>query len=448
MRRISIALSSLLLLACPSASKEQPEKSAKQAEPSKPVEAKVAEQPEPEPKPIEPKQPEPKQPEVVRKDLVAEELPPVPTLETIAATELAAGTLACPEGTDELTPRAALELRDGLLLAGQAYLDRRPGSPSQSWRWTGFIPRSGEARSIHTDPGAIRAGIVQDGQGLLTGTRGIGFDARGWFAKVSADGIVTDETPLETANVTELFDLVPGRGNGELVVLGGYVDAQGWLIALDAAGQQRWEKYIGSYGNTQVRALVRLGAGELLAVGTRAKGFGEAWSGRAPSDGGKSAAGDDVTQTQIEIEGADPNRMVKAIVELGDAGYLALGTAKLQYLQAHDQLFAVAFDRKGELAWWRVIENVRVTDVLGARVHAGHAQFLVSVPLDDKAQPELALALVTVPADATAPVIARAVADSTGWSSAGLVEGSAALELVGHKRSADGIAWRRLSISP
>lgn len=445
MRRTLIALSSLLLLACPSAPKRSDKGEAKQASgPSKQAQAEFEAEAE-----IETAAKPDPYPEVVRKDLVAENLPPVPTLEQLDATELASGQFDLPEGTDELAPRAALALRDGLLLAGQTYKDRRPGTPSQSWRWTGFIPHTGEPRSTHSDPGAIRAGIAIDGEGLLTGTRGIGFDVRGWFAKVRSDGTITDETALDTPSATELFDLVPGssREKGELVVLGGYVDAQAWLISLDAGGQRRWEKYVGSYGNTQVRALARLDSGELLLVGSRAEKFGEAWFGRAPGDGGESAAGDDVTQDEIEIEGVDPNRMIRALVDLGDAGYVALGTAKLQHFQAHDQLFAIGFDRTGKVAWARAIADVRATDVLGARGHAGVAQFVVSVPLSDDPKPKQALALVRVPAEPTAPVVARRLANQDGWSSAGFIEGSAALELIAYQPSEAGIAWQRLTIA-
>lgn len=440
MRRTVIALSSLLFLACPSSPENHPPK-AKPSEPDAKLDAKPVPQSVPKPD-------GPKQFEIVRKDLVAEQLPPAPTLDELDASELGSGEFAFLDGTDELVPRVALALGDGLLLAGQAYHARRPGTPPQSWRWTGVIPHSGEPRSTLHDPGAIRAGIVVDGsEGLLTGTRGLGFDARGWFAKVRSDGTLTDETALDTPSMTEPFDLLPGRAEGELVVLGGYVDAQAWLISLDAAGQRRWEQYIGSYGNTQARALAWLDSGELLAVGSRAEEVGEGWSARVPGDGGSSAAGDDVTQTKIEIEGADRNRMIRALVDLGDAGYLALGTAKLEYIQAHDQLFVVGFDRKGELAWSRVLAGVRASDVLGARAHAGVAQFLVSVPLTDDPQPALALALVSVPADPSAAVTARRLKDGAGWSSAGFIEGSTTLELVGYKPSATGIAWRRLAIT-
>jgi hypothetical protein len=161
MRRTVIALSSLLLLACQPPAKDQP------------GQADASKQDKPEPKPEGKQVPPPTKAQLVRKDLIAEDLPPVPTLEQVDATVLSSGELAFPEGTDELVPRAALLLRDGLLLAGQAYLDRRPGTPSQSWRWSGFIPRSGEARSVRTDPGAIRAAIVVEGGSAMTRAGGL-----------------------------------------------------------------------------------------------------------------------------------------------------------------------------------------------------------------------------------------------------------------------------------
>jgi hypothetical protein len=433
LRRISIALSSLAIFACQAA-----------PEPSK--DAPKPDRPTAETTPAMELQPQPaKGPEPIRKDLIAEDLPAPPSLESLDAIALASGELGFPEGTDELAPRTALALGGGLLLAGQAYLDRRPGAPPQSWRWTAFVPQSGEPRSRLHDPGAIRAGIVHDGAGLLTGTRDLGWEARGWFAKVDADGTITDETALDTPDTTEMFDLVPGRASGELVVLGGYVDAQGYLISLDAGGQRRWEKYIGSYGYTQVRALARLDAGALLLVGTRAQGFGEAWSAIAPGDGGKDAGPDDVEQTKIEIDGADPNRLVRAIVDLGPTGYVALATAKLNYLQAHDQLLAIGFDRAGAVTWTRVIEGVRVTDILATRAHEGRVRALVSVPLDAGPQPKAALALVTISPDPTTPIVARQLSETSGWTSAGFIEGVAAPELIAYTPSTSGISWRRLS---
>ncbi|HLT37608.1 MAG TPA: hypothetical protein VK034_15050, partial [Enhygromyxa sp.] len=353
--------------------------------------------------------------------------------------------LSFPEGTDELAPRAALALRDGLLLAGQAYHDRRPGTPPQTWRWTGFIATDGQSRSTLHDVGAIRAGIVHDDSGLLTGTVGTGFDTRGWFAKVSPGGMLTDETTLETPSTTEVFAVIPGRAGDERVVLGGYVDAQGWLTSLDIDGQRRWEKYIHSYGQTQIRALARLDDGDLLAIGSRGEKFGEGWSALVPGDGGPSAAGDDVTQTKIEIEGADQNRMLRAIVDLGAAGYLALGTARRNYFQAHDQLLALGFDRAGALSWARALDGVRVTDIHGARGHGGAVSVLVSVPLDDSPEPATALALVTVSPDPSAPIVARQLTDTRDWTSAGFIEGSTAVELLGYAPSKAGVAWRRMT---
>jgi hypothetical protein len=433
MRATLALLSSLAVLACQAA----PERSTEKTPPA------VEREPELE-KPLEPS---PTSAQLVRKDLLAEDLPPVPTLESVGATLINSGELPFPEGADELAPRAALALGGGLLLAGQAYHDRQPGKPSQSWRWTGFVPTAGEPRSTLHDPGAIRAGIVVNTGGLLAGTRGLGFEARGWFAKLTPDGTITDETAIDTPSLTEMFDLLPGSDAGELAVLGGYVDAQGYLISLDASGQRRWEKFISSHGQTQVRAFVRLDGGELLTVGSRAQEFGEAWFARAPGNGGESAAPDDVTQTAVEIDGADTNRMLRAIVEVGEAGYVALGTAKRNHLQAHDQLFAVGIDPTGKLAWSRVLEGVRATEVLGARGHAGAAMFVVTVPLADTPQSETAVALALVQGDPSQADRVRRLDDGAGWTSAGFVEGSAAPEVVVYQPTKAGLAWRRLTFA-
>lgn len=437
MRRTLIApLLGLAVLACKPASNDAPARSNDAPQP---------EAPEPERNPADIELVPPKKANYIREDLLGKDLPPAPKLESMPATVLASGELPFPEGTDELAPRVALALGDGLLLAGQAYLDRRPGTPPQTWRWTGFIPTDGEPRSTLFEQGAIRAGIADEQGGLLTGTRGVGFPVRGWFGRVDDAGEMVQEIALETPNSTEMFDLVPGVNDGEQVVLAGYVDAQGWLISLDIAGRKRWEKYIGSHGSTQVRAIEWLHRGDLLVVGSRAQKFGEAWFAVAPGDGGPSAAPDDVTQAQAEPDGADPNRMLRAIVRLGDSGFLAFGTARRNHLQAHDQLLAIGLDANGVQLWARVLDGVRVTDIHGARAHDGQAQVLVSVPLDDTQQPATALARVTVGFDAGAPIVARQLTDSAGWTSAGFIDGSRENDLLGYAPSKAGVAWRRLT---
>lgn len=448
MRRPILALLCLALAACPTAPKQAEQDAPGPSAPDSSTKSS-AKPSTPELSSLEPAAPK-QQPEIVRTDLVAEDLPAIPKLEALAATELGSGQFAFPESTDELAPRAAVSLGEGLLLVGQAYLDRRPGTPPQSWRWAGFVPSGGgEPRSTLHDPGAIRAAIAHEGGALVTGTRGVGFDSRGWFAKVSSDGTITSEAALESPNSTELFAVLPGRGDAELAIVGGYVDAQGWLVSLDSldlAATPRWEKYIGSYGYTQVRGLVRLDEGQLLAIGVRGQQFGESWAALAPGDGGGTAAGDDVEQIKIEIAGADQNQMLRVIVDVGAAGYLAFGTAKRNHIQAHDQLLAVSFDRKGKLGWSRVVPEVRVTDVVAVRRVDDGATVLVVVPSSDASEAETALALVHTPSDPSKPSRARRLADSEGWTAVGFVDGSPNAELITAQRIESGLEWRRLAV--
>ncbi|PRQ02473.1 hypothetical protein ENSA5_22910 [Enhygromyxa salina] len=439
MRRAAITWLSLLTLACTT-------QDTKQAEPAAKADAATEPAPEPEPEPEPEWQPtrrEPK-PEIARKDLVAEDLPEVPTLETLALAPSGEGEFALPEGTDELAPRAAVALRGGLLLAGQAYFQRRPGRPSPSWRWLGFVASSDQrTSSTKLDSGAVRAAVA-DGKGgaFLTGTHGIGFDARGWFGAVDGDAQLGVQVDLDSPNTTEMFDVLVGATEGELALVGGYVDAQGWLVSLDAKGEQRWQKFIGSYGYTQIRGLARRGEGreDLLAIGSRAKAFGESWWAKCPGDGGAGAAGDDVEQDKLTIEGADPHQLLRAIVDLGDAGFVALGTAKKNYLQAHDQLVAVGFDRDGAPTWSKVVPDVRVTDVFGGQTRGAAAVFVVAVP---STNPEAAPALALVELSAAGPTTARQLDDSEGWASAGFVDGAEGGVLLSYAPSEAGIKWRQ-----
>jgi hypothetical protein len=435
MQRTATLLLALIGLAC-----TEPRPEAKSEPEPKSADKEVAA-----PEPAKPEVPEPPKPAPIRKDLLAENLPPVPALESMTLTASDEGSFAWPEGTDELAPRAAVAVRGGLVLAGQAYLDRQPRRISSSWRWLGFVPTSGEPSSSKLDAGAIRAAI-SDGEGnaLVVGNCGEQSDPRGWFAIVGGDGVLELQVDLDSPTATEMFDLIPGSEPGELAVVGGYVDAQGWLVSLDRGGAQRWQKFIGSYGYTQVRALTRLDGqpGQLLALGTRSKKFGESWWAKSPADGGADASPADVVQDKIEIAGADVHQMLTAVVDLGSAGIVALGTAKQNHIQAHDQVVAVGFDRSGAVVWSKVIADVRVTGVYGGRAVGQVASFVVELPADTT---EAALGLIEISGDGTTTK-ARRIADTEGWHAAGFVEGDASASVLGFVQTDAGIRWRRLAL--
>jgi hypothetical protein len=77
-------------------------------------------------------------------------------------------------------------------------------------------------------------------------------------------------------------------------------------------------------------------------------------------------------------------------VDFGDAGYLALGTAKQNFFQAHDLVIVVGLDRQSTPAWSRVLDDLRVVGLFGARAHTSDALIVVSVPI--KASPRPATA--------------------------------------------------------
>lgn len=434
MQRTATLLLALITLACaepPLETKSEPQRPAKQdAEPSKRA------------------VPKPTAALPIRKDLLAEDLPPVPTLESLTLTASDEGEFAWPEGTDELMPRAAVAVRGGLLLAGQAYLGRKQHKLSSSWRWLGFVPTSGEASASKLEPGAIRAAIADgEGKALVLGTRGEQSDPRGWFAVVGGEGAIELQVELDSPSVTEMFDLIPGTPPDELAVVAGYVDAQGWLVSLDRSGAQRWQKFISSSGYTQVRALARLDAvagqpGQLLALGTRADKFGESWWAKSPADGGIDPSPGDVTQAKLDIAGADVHQILRAVVDLGSAGIVALGTAKKNHIQAHDQVLAVGFDRSGNVTWSKVIADVRVTDVYGARAVGGSASFVVELPAGSTQT--AGLAVIEISGDG-ATTTARKITDTEGWHAAGYVEGTESAIVLGFVPTPTGIRWRRLA---
>lgn len=391
--------------------------------------------------------PQPRSTKIVRKDLLPDApLPPIPQLASVELKPAAEGRFAHPEGNDELVPRVALALGEGTLLAGQAYAGRRPGRPPQTWRWSGFVPKSGEPWAERYESGAIRTGVTdQAGGALLTGYRGTGMDTRAWFATVKADGHLAVESLPSSPAATEIFTILPGQAEGELAVIGGYVDAQGWLVSLDGKGELRWEKYIGSYGYTQIRDMGRAADGSLLVIGSRAKKYGELWWAKAPGDGGAGPAGDDVEQAMLEAAGVDQNPLFVDLVDLGEAGFLAIGTAKRAHVQAHDQLVVAGFGPGIAPTWSRIIEGVRVTAVHPGVARDGAALFVVDVPTGEAPDSPKALALLRVEAGAEGSAKAEQIAGSEGWSSPGFVLGRSN-ELLLFAQDEGAMNWRTLKL--
>lgn len=459
MRRTAILLSPLLLLACeppPQVSVErghgdaQASKASPQAPPAAPEtasETAVA------PAATATVTPPPKA-QIARQDLVATDLPPVPNLELATLEVIRDGRFDHPEGTDELAPRAAVALEGGLALVGQAYLERRKGAMPQTWRWLGVAPGSSgasEGSGTKLEPGAIRVALPDAAGGaLLAGNTATGDDARGWFGTLDAKGELAVDVTLESKTLTEMFDLLPGTGGSEAAVVLGYMDAQGWVVSLDAKGELRWQKFVSSFGYTQIRAAARLDGEDMLAVGTRAQGFGESWWSQLPKDGGDDASPEGLTQGKLDIEGADPHQMLHTIVDLGEQGFIALGTAKRNHIQDHDQVLAAGFDHAGQPTWSRVVPDFRVTTIYGGQVDPaspGAAHFIVELPLPGETE-RTALGWLELNPGADGIMVPRQLGETEGWKSAGFVEGADGLQIVTYRQAEGGMQWRVLLAAP
>lgn len=437
---LSLPLS--LLCACTVATPEQLAEQAKQAE-----QTEQAKQPEPAKTPeapaTTPEPPKPSGPAVPpgREDLVATDLPAPRSLDALTLERTRAGSFKFASATDEIAPRAALSLGESLALVGQAYFERRPGNPLQSWRWWGVAP-AGATETLASNTratGAIRAAIPNgEGGALLAGTVGPTGNGRGWIGSIDASGNLGLDVELDSQSLTEMLDLLPGRADDpeEHAVALGYLDAQGWVLSLDAKGQVRWQKFVSSSGYTQIRAAARLDSGDMLALGTVAKEFGDAWSALLPRDGGPDPSPAGVEQGVISIEGADKNQMLQVLVDIGEGGFVGLGTAKRNHIQAHAQLIAVGFDREGKTNWSRALPEVRAVSILGASGAGGRARFVLEVP--DAAG---ASALAILELRAGGEHSAKQLADSAGWSSAGFVEGAAKPQVLSYRPSTEGIEW-------
>lgn len=382
--------------------------------------------------------------------IAASKTPAVPTLAEATLPVTAQGTFALPEDTDELAPHTVVRLGDGSLwVAGQVYRGRRPGTPSPTWRWTGIVRDGDATASTRHGEGAIRTAIpTPEGGAWAIGSRGKGFGVRGWFGVVDPAGQLSREVDLDSPNSTELFAIVPGAGAeaGELAVVAGYVDAQAWVVSLADDATIRWQRYLGSHGYTQARGLQVLDDGRLLTVGSRGQEFGEFWSAIVPATGSGLLGSDDAEQFELEVEGADINQSLYAIVDLGGDGLLALGTTKRGHRQAHDQVVAIGFDRAGAPTWSRIVPDVRATAIVAGAADGSLARFVLAVPSEAAAEAN-AVALVSVAPGADGAVVARRVADTVGWSSAGFVDGRPdAIWL--HGPADEGLAWRVVDVAP
>jgi hypothetical protein len=133
-------------------------------------------------------------------------------------------------------------------------------------------------------------------------------------------------------------------------------------VSVDARGAIRWQRHVGEGSPTQILAGVRIPGerGDVLTVGSQC-GWGRL---AGPVD-----AEAPLEQGKFEIEGADPTRTLDAIVALGhDMGFIALGRAKRERVQAHDQVIAVGFDRAGQPTWTRLLDHFRAMQIYGGAV--------------------------------------------------------------------------------
>ncbi|PRP96027.1 hypothetical protein [Enhygromyxa salina] len=365
-----------------------------------------------------------------------------------------AGSFILPEGTNELTPRAAVALDRGFALVGEAVsID----GPAQTRRWVGFVStadRVSEGAGVQLGTGSIHAAISDDkGGALLVGDVGSWPNARGWFGTLDAKGAVTTELELASEAPTQMFDLLAGHGPEQRALLVGNVDARGLVVSIGPRGDVRWQTFVSNSGATQIHASARVHGvrGNVLAIGTRAQGAGVSeswWSTIADGPAGTDAR---VEQGRFQIAGADPDQVLEVIVDLGDdIGFLALGRARRDLVQDHDQIIAVGFDRTGAPTWSRALEYFRGMEIYGAAVdpeRPGIANFVVRIPIGgDKGRSALGWLDICPGVDGI--LIPRQLAGTEGWASAGFIEGREGRPaILTYARTETGIDWRVLPLS-
>lgn len=433
-RRVALALP-LLTLACSAPAAPQKADAAAAKAETKPEQAKPDKPPRAPLKKLPPKITPPP-------ELAAKELPAAPSLPSLALESAGEGKVAAPEGLGVVLPHVALQLGEGLLIAGQGFIAYDPQiRATEVWQVQVFAPTQGEPRATKGESGSIRTGMRDpEGGALLVGSRGVGMDVQVWASRVTAKGEPGPAISLDSLGYSDVLAVIPGA-TGELAALAGFADATAWLVSLDASGAKRWQPQLDERdGFPQLRALARVGDGSLLGVGVVAQRDGDPWWVRVGSDGSEQARG-----KIVEFEGPplDRNRMLYAIVDRGAAGFVALGLAKRAVAQDHDQVFAVGFDASGNPSWARALEDVRATQIRGAQSLGDAALFVLEVPSAGGS----AVALLRVAGEQGETTRAEQIAGSEGKRSAGFVQGAAAPELLLAGIEGE-LTWQRAKVGP
>lgn len=356
------------------------------------------------------------------------------------------GSFALPDSADELTLSAAVALGEGLAFVGRTWTRSELDPVGQSRRWIVVGPDKGPTRELELDAGSIHAAI-SDGQGgaLLVGTDGPSSATRAWFGAIDERGKLTSSVVLDGVSASEtsveMVDVLAGHGDGERALLLGNVGTRGLVVSVDARGAIRWQRSFGEDSPTQILAGERVPGeqGDVLMVGS------QMWWARLA---GPVDAESSLEQGKFEIEAADPIRTLDAIVALGhDMGFIALGRAKREQVQAHDQVIAVGFDRAGQPTWTRLLDHFRGIQIYGAAVHPeapGAAQFVARIPIGGD-EPS-ALCWIEMYGGVDGILVARQLAGTIGWDSAGFLEGRTNAAITTYRRTEAGIEWRVLPI--
>jgi hypothetical protein len=344
------------------------------------------------------------------------------------------GTIALPEDVGEITLHGAIALAGGLAFVGQARM--REGT---AHGWIGLAPDKGSASARQIDASSIDA-VISDGKGgaLFVGDA----SAQAWFGALNGRGVMNSSTDIDGPAPIDMVDILAGHEDGERALLLGNAGTAGWVVSLDARGAVRWQSQIGDEA-TRILAGIRAPA-ELLVVGTRRDGdANQAWWGRfTPPVTAK------LEQGSFELENADPIRSLEAIVDLDhDMGFIALGRAKRELDQPHDQALAVGFDRSGQPTWTRLLDHFRTFEIYGGATHhelRGTAHFVTRIPITG--EDESALAWLKMCPGHNGVLEIRQLAGTIGWQSAGFIEGRDDAAIAAYRQTEAGLEWKILRI--
>lgn len=280
-------------------------------------------------------------------------------------------------------------------------------------RWLVSLDADGSQTELDLGgPGTLTsAAQTDDGELLVVGKSGAGFDADPWFARVSPSGEILAEATFPT-KVGGSFEAVVPREQGALLV--GIQNpmtsgvTHGWVISVDSGAKPLWEQRLGEGGYHFLLDAVVLPKGGVVTFGGGKRTTYSPWV---------AALGPDGEPRTIELhEDERWGGLSTAALDHDGAAYAAGTSTKEQASSSIHQggkLQVLKVDREGVLEWqhsW--LDDVAVVGSMRPMPEGGVMLLAGTVGDANAKLPTGQLMLVRIPADGGEPKVSEIEAEA------------------------------------